>query len=55
MTEFKAEDRVRYQGDKGTVVKFIPAQGNFMAVCVVDFDKGVRGTVRATDVRVEES
>jgi len=48
----KVNDRVVFQGDHGTVAKYIPAQGTFMAVCVVDFDKGLRSTVRALDLVV---
>lgn len=47
-------DRVVYKGDHGAVVKYVPAQGSFMAVCVIDLDKGLRCTVRAADVVPED-
>ena len=49
----KVNDRVVYRGDHGVVVKCIPAQGSFMAVCVVEFDKGLRSTIRTADLEPE--
>jgi hypothetical protein len=50
-----AGDRVVFKdnGDHGTVAKTIKAQGSYHAMSVVDFDKGVRGTVRTADLEEE--
>jgi hypothetical protein len=52
----KAKDRVVFKdnGAHGTVAKTIDAQGTFHAMSVVDFDNGVRGTVRTADLEKEE-
>lgn len=50
MTVYLTGDRVQYDDDAGTVDKYIPAQGSFVATCVVDWDNGSRGTVWASDL-----
>ena len=56
MTAYVTGDRVQYDEDAGTVDKYIPAQGSFVSVCVVDWDGGSRSTVWASDlVREEEN
>jgi hypothetical protein len=54
LVEFAHGDRVLYLRKRGTVDKYIPAQGSFHAACVVDWDDGSRTTVWASDLDREE-
>lgn len=50
----KTGDRVTYDDNHGVVVQYNPAQGVYVATCVVDWDLAEPSTVWASDLTPEE-